>query len=646
MSRDMDIPYPHIRGDRVVLPDCEKGVYAPFKLTASEKRELVKILAQKGLHGIDEYLARPLTDGSIARRMEDIRKQTVEQLKQLHTTRKDVTDSEIKRLMWRGAVLRGEQDDGSIDDESAFRRFSSAQIRGELLSSDLIGLIEGREVAEEEGVRPGAFRRMFWAVKRFFVRIISVFLRLIRRIIDVFRRKRGSDEKGRRYASGKKKGAIALPFPGLSADLDRWKKAMDGRIDGDEHLQKAVSRRLSERYGYDAGLIELRRSFDPEWYREKARSVLEEEVEENATRKKDELDKSRSEALRTRAERKEEERRIREELMRAEKRLEMEGYEVQKKAQLMTRERMKKELLRTLANMGYVQGAGRPDGLEEASLQWEITEALVEKFSEFIFAELTQRSSVLRDRRGKQISDAGVYEKARMRTVSEEPRMDFLGTMVNARVNHPRDRSIDPFDIIVHREITTSELHCVILVDVSGSMEENQRLEAAKRSVLALSQAVKRDNPRNKVDIISVSTRAKPVTLKEVIALEPHGFTNHQEGFALARAILECSRSDRFMLFLITDGLPEAYIDISGKPVAGDLQTSMDMALAEVNALKRIPDLYFEMFLLEPEDERYISAARRIARAAEGNVIVADPQELAYKVIGEFMATGRPLEGV
>lgn len=47
----------------------------------------------------------------------------------------------------------------------------------------------------------------------------------------------------------------------------------------------------------------------------------------------------------------------------------------------------------------------------------------------------------------------------------------------------------------------SSDMHAVMLVDISGSMEENGRLEAAKRSVLALLYAIKRDNPRNKVDM-------------------------------------------------------------------------------------------------------------------------------------------------
>ena len=49
---------------------------------------------------------------------------------------------------------------------------------------------------------------------------------------------------------------------------------------------------------------------------------------------------------------------------------------------------------------------------------------------------------------------------------------------------------------------------------------------------------------------------------------------------------------------------------------------------------------------LEPEDETFISAAKKIAKTGNGNLIVADPQELAYKVIGEYVSSDRVLEGV
>jgi Mg-chelatase subunit ChlD len=645
LTEEERIPYPYIKGGGVVLPDCSKGVYRPFRLTTGEKRQLIRGLAEKGLQSIDEFLSEPRSKGAVAEKMEEIRKRINEQLEKVRSQRRGSLDDEVKRMVERGGLIHKEAEDALLTDESAFRRFSSEQIRGEILASELIGALEGRERPVDHVEKVGFAKRIWIVIRRFFRWLMGKLLSLMGRIKRFFTRSK-KDTGEERHRKGSRKGAISLPFPSLQKDLEKWEEEMDKKLDEDPHLQNAVNKRLSDRYGYDSGRIQLKRSYDPKWYKEEARKLLEEEIRTRAELKKKELESKRSEMSRSQAQRKERVRKLREEIMLKEKEFEKEGEESSRKLEKLTHEEMKLELINTLSSMGYLERSGGRGTLEDASIEWEVTEALVEKFSEFILAEVMEKRSGMKDRRGRQISDAGVYEKARMRTIAEEPRMDMLQTMVNARTNHPGDRSIEPFDIVVHREVTTSELHGVILVDVSGSMEENMRIEAAKRSVLALTQAIKRENPRNKVDIISVSTRARAVTLKEIMSLEPHGFTNHQEGFALARSLFEGSRSDRHLLFLITDGLPEAYLEAGGSPRAGELEKAMEMTLLEVEALRRISDLSFEIFLLEPEDETFISAAKKIAKTGNGNLIVADPQELAYKVIGEYVSSDRVLEGV
>jgi uncharacterized protein with von Willebrand factor type A (vWA) domain len=290
--------------------------------------------------------------------------------------------------------------------------------------------------------------------------------------------------------------------------------------------------------------------------------------------------------------------------------------------------------------MGLLQRSDEEEG------EHEITEALIEKFSELLYAELQGNIYGMRDRRGSQISDTGVYEKDRMRTVHEESRMDILSSMINSRINHPKDKGLEPPDILVMREISTSELHAVILVDISGSMEDNGRLEAAKRAVLALTQAIRRDNPRNRMDIISVSTRARPVSLREVMSMEPRGFTNFQEALAMARSFLENSRSDRRLLFIITDGLPEAYIGADGEPVAGDLETAMELSLKEMRTFRRLGPMSFITFLLEPEDQTYVQAAHRLAKEGGGSVIIADPVKLGIELLKGYYGSASVISGV
>jgi uncharacterized protein with von Willebrand factor type A (vWA) domain len=627
------IQYPHIKGAGVVLPDCSQGIYTPFRLTNREKRELVRKLAETGFKGIDEFLESDRKEGAAADKLEQLREQMQEHLEKIRTLRRKALDDQIRRMVDQGEISSRMTSD-SLLDESGFRRYASEEIRGEILASELIGALEGRVSLEDRVEKVGFLMSLWNAVKRFFIRILSWIIGLFYRL-----RKRIGQRKGRSRKmeeDGKERGAISLPFPSLERDLSKWERKMDERLDTDKNLQKAVDQRLSDNYGYTSGTIRLRRTSDPEWYRNEARKVLREEVERKAKKRDDELRKEKERSMEKKRlfDRSEKERR--EEIMRMEKAFEKDMSEVKKGLEDGSRETVKKQLISALANMGYLKRVAFREEMEETAGEWEITEALVEKFSELIYAEVMQKRKGMKDQRGRQVSDAGVYEKARLRTVSEESRMDILQTIVNTRINHPGDRTIDPHDITVLREVTTSEMHAVIIMDVSGSMEENFRMEAAKRSVLALTQAVKRDNPKNRVDLISLSTRAKPMSLRDVMTVEPRGFTNHQEALGLARTIFDRSRADKKLLFLITDGLPEAYISPSGEAVAGDLEKAMDMAISEASGLLRYPDLVFNIFLLEPEDDAFVSSARRIAKEGGGDVIVADPKQLASRVLGTY----------
>ncbi len=638
MEEGSNVPYPHHKGAGVILPDCSRGVYTPFRLSAREKRELVKNLAEKGFQGIDEFLSKDRKEGAVKDRLDELRKKMESELDNIRLHRRRSLDDQIRQLTEQGKFGSRETDDGLME-ESTFRRRSSEMIRGEVLANDLIQTLEGQYQPEERVERVGILRRIWSAIRRFFRRILSAILRFFRRL---FRRDRKESGKAGR---SRRKGAISLPFPSLDRDLRRWEEKMDRDLEKDKHLQKAVNQRLSRKTGMSSDRIEMKRSVDPEWYRNEAKKILEEEVRDTADATEKDIEEKLREGKKAKEEwgRKEKERRNK--ALELERAFDKEMKEKERTLEDMTKEEMKKELTSTLKNMGFLQKSYEKE-LEGAAQEWEITQALVEKFSEFIYSEIMEQRRNVRDQRGSRVSDAGVYEKAKLRMISEESRMDILQTIVNSRMNHPNTRGIDHHDMTVLKEVTTSEVLGIIIMDISGSMEENMRMEAAKRSVLALTQAIKRDNPRNRVDIIALSTRAQPISLKEVMTVEPRGFTNHQEAIALARSILDNSRADRNLLFLITDGLPEAYTDNDGKAVAGDLDRSMKLAIKEASGLLRYSNLSFNIFLLEPEDQDFIDSARKIAKAGEGNVIIADPRQLADRVLGSYQGSDKKLEGV
>lgn len=627
----------------MVFPDCSKGVYRPFRISTREKRELIQRLAENGIQGIDDFLAQARKQGAVAERMDEIRSRISRQIERSLLDRKRWVDDSIRELIERGRMGSGMVDDGTFEDDTSFRRFSSDEIRGEILASELIMELERGEGTRDYVEKPSLLRRFFSWLKRLLARVLFIIRRSFFRFKGWFSRKKG-DKGERRDGGGPRKGAISLPFPSIGKDLDIWERRLEERLDRDRSLQNAVNKRISESTGYDSGLIKLGAAADPKWYKQEAGRVLREEVEGRSLRRSDELAREREKRIKRIEERRVEDRRVRDEIMRREKAFEREVEDSDRLKEKLSVDEMRSELLKTLSNMGFIQNKGELGGA--GPMGWEITEGLIRRFSELIYGELMGAREGRKDLRGHQISDAGVYEKGRLRTVHEETRMDILTSLVNARIRHPNYRDIEDQDIVVYREVTTSDLHAVLLIDISGSMDENNRLEAAKRSVLALSHAIKREDPRNRVDIIAVSTRPRVVTLREVMSMEPRGFTNIQESLAMARSLFDTSRSERHLLFLITDGLPEAYLSRAGKPVAGDLELSMELALVEVKELGRYRELNFTIFLLEAEDDTFVDAARKMARAGSGKVVIVDPARLGREVLGSFSAEGTVLGGV
>ena len=631
--------FPHLNISGVLLPDCSRGVYKPFRLTANEKRALVRKISEKGVSGIEEFLREEGKEGAIRDRMEEIREKISKQLEELRSKRRQGLRGEIGELRSEAETVMKETGEELLEDDSLYRKYASGEIKGEIHALDIISALEGKEKTEERIQTRSILGRIWDFLKKLWRRFLSFLGRIAGFFKRLFRKRRRKDMEEKKRS----KGAIELPFPSIGKELEVWERSMERDLESDRHLQSAVDSKLEDRYGFSKGVIEFRKSSDPEWYKEQAKKVLREEVEKRADSASDRLKDEKAEKEKRAKEGLSRKKELEDSILERERELELEEEELEKRKEKMTLDEMRSELVRTLSSMGYIrrerEGAEGPEG-------WEVTEALIEKFSELLYSDLERETSGRREMKGDVVSNSGVYEKHRLRTVFEEPRMDMLTSIFNARVNHPADRSIHSDDMVVYREVRTSEIHAVLLVDVSGSMEENNRLEAAKRAVLALSSALRRDNPRNKVDIISVSTRANVIGLKEVMEMEPKGFTNVSEAIALSRALFDSSRSDRHILFLITDGLPEAYTPIGENPVAGDLEEAMNRTLAEVQGLYRVQDLSFNIFLLEPEDERYVRSAKRIAEEGGGRVMVADPSKLAEKMLISYRSFGDMLPGI
>jgi uncharacterized protein with von Willebrand factor type A (vWA) domain len=290
-----------------------------------------------------------------------------------------------------------------------------------------------------------------------------------------------------------------------------------------------------------------------------------------------------------------------------------------------------KALESELEDAGYIQKGEQED--------LKITTRLIDRFAELVLSdEVAKLPSKYSFTYGAFGSPHGIYEKRKLITSTESSRMDIVSSMVNARLSHPKQRHIYDSDIITHAELRSRISHVVLIFDKSGSMEENERIKAAKKAVLALYKAVKHRNQRNIVDFIAFDSTVHVMDILQAWRCSPSGFTNTGEALSTAYELLKDSHADRKIIYLITDGLPEAYTDkLTGKPRAGDLDRSLSIAVKEAKKLKKIAQLKLTLILLEPEQPIYTEAADTIVKASGGEVIITDPKELATEMLMDYI---------
>jgi uncharacterized protein with von Willebrand factor type A (vWA) domain len=97
--------------------------------------------------------------------------------------------------------------------------------------------------------------------------------------------------------------------------------------------------------------------------------------------------------------------------------------------------------------------------------------------------------------------------------------------------------------------------------------------------------------------------------------------------------LLRASRATRRELYLLTDGLPEAYTDDDGRVRSGQLDVAMEHALERARELSTVTSLKSTVLLLKSEHPEYEPAARAIARTLRGEMVVTDPAHLGVELL-------------
>jgi Mg-chelatase subunit ChlD len=342
---------------------------------------------------------------------------------------------------------------------------------------------------------------------------------------------------------------------------------------------------------------------------------------------KDELSQNMTSSLRSRErelERDAEEKRKAAEAQR--RRLEEERKEAERRAAADTESRVRegeeRRLERELKERGFVAERGG---------ELAVTYGLVERFARLLLEEESRQlpGDIRLSFRGG--GSTGVYEKARLQRAEEVAHIDLSGSLLAARL--AGQRHIDEATSYVYREVTSERVHVVLAFDRSGSMSESGKLDAAKKALLALYIAVRRRYPDATVDVFAFDNDVQVLDLVELWECKAGAFTNTAEALRAAHLLLRSSRATRRELYLITDGLPEAYTDDEGRVRSGQLDVAMERAIERARELATVTPLKSTVLLLKSEHPEYEVAARTIARTMGGELMVTDPARLGVELL-------------
>lgn len=589
----------------LVLPPCTTRREA-HALSARQRREIIQVLAREGKKGLAAWLKdEEKRDPHIRKRVQEDQERLEREarMEERRIHERHERERESVETEWETRMRDRAAREAGLRDRLEKARTGPRLTLDELARDSTLFRVAQEDVWVSPFQRLGAWLRRVWlAFVRWLVRLV-----------------RGT----RRTVTGKPDRGHVFTLPdGVSIDLKGLTTA-NPRLVAQLRLRMREGKNARERLKqwWD-------RMLGREDYASVARELMEGELQSRMERRAIDLDAEAAELadrLRTlEREGRESARRHRDELQEIDARQERDLDELKQRMRQGPYERARDEILDQLRDAGLVDEEG------------EATEALLDRFSTFLYDDARRTlPSGGSTTPGTFAGGEGEYHKSPMQSLNERGAVELVDSVMNARMRHPRVRHLYDQDLVVHREVRTSRTHVVLIVDQSGSMEEKGRLDAAKSVGLVMYRAVKEADPLNRVDLLAMHTSVEHLDLGKLWHMEPKGFTNHGAALREARYLLEDEGADRRLVYLITDGLPEA-MTVNGVDTADRPEVCMPYALAQAKELAQVEGTRLFVIQLETEDEMFLEAAGRIARAGGGEVEAVDPATLTETLLVDF----------
>jgi Mg-chelatase subunit ChlD len=612
------------------LPDCE-AFEADLVLDYKENIELITKLVEEGPQYLDKFIEeQERRDGAVAKYIKGLRKRLEKQAAAIREKRKKGFKTKMKAIESKREAQRKSLSQEALSlskEQKTLQDLLDEILEGDLLSDNLVKLIIDAplDLGEE---KESLGKRILVKIIRFFIFVGGA----IKRFFIWLGRKLRLIKQGPSEAASKKRSKLVLAFPFISGNIKDIDSKFGNALFTSPNLQKKMEKSMLKGKWFRKRRLKFRKKYLKKRYVEDARKTFYDNIDQKMQRKSQEIEEKRkkldlrSKELKLKKTETEKEAKAEKEKLKAEE--EKKDVEIEKKLHDIPREKVKSKVREKLETAGYITG-------DEVTPH--ITSNLIDRFADIVLTAEIQNLPTAYHAIYGAAEVEGIYERGKLRMVDEISRMDIVESMVNARIRHPSDRHIYEDDIITYRDKRGANNHVVLMFDKSGSMDENNRIVAAKRAVLALYKAIKERNPRNVVDLVAFDTEVDVMDLLGVWKSEPKGFTNTGRALRTAKELLSDSSADRKLIYLITDGLPEAYSE-NGKVFAGDTQKSLEYAINQAKELELMSNVYLTLILLEPKEKIYVEAAQKIVSASNGKTVVVEPSELAAEMIMDFIA--------
>jgi Ca-activated chloride channel family protein len=210
--------------------------------------------------------------------------------------------------------------------------------------------------------------------------------------------------------------------------------------------------------------------------------------------------------------------------------------------------------------------------------------------------------------------------------------IDIQSSLLKAVERSPNKLGLKPVDLHVFQSIPESRFCFLILIDASGSMQRDGKIEAAVETAMFLYWLAKR--PMDRIRMFFFSETMQEVHPSGMMKTEGLGDTT-DISFALraCRRYLFQEKGDR-QVYLMTDGAPNTE---SGKYVG--FKVAKKGFLNEAIHLRQ-NRITLNTILLEKEP-KLMELAREIAKNNLGRVFFSNPEDLTDIAIEDFFVLGK-----